>query len=61
LAEKQIQWRAFLNRTGIGAADDFTLVMTVIRKFLFPLYNALLNKTGFTGGWDHEVGKWQKS
>jgi hypothetical protein len=61
LPEKQIQWRAFLNRTGIEATDDFTLVMTSIRKFLFPLYNALLNKTGFTGGWDHEVGKWQKS
>jgi hypothetical protein len=61
LAEKQIQWRAFLNRTGIGAADDFTLVMTVIRKFLSPLYDALINKTGFTDNWDCEAGKWQKS
>jgi hypothetical protein len=58
LPEKQIQWRAFLNRTGIEVAGDFTMVMTGIRKFLLPLYNALINKTGFTGHWNHEVGKW---
>jgi hypothetical protein len=61
LPEKQIQWRAFLNRTGIKTTDDFTIVMTSIRKFLLPLYNALTNKTGFTGCWDHESGKWRKS
>ncbi|MDR1286057.1 MAG: nucleotidyl transferase AbiEii/AbiGii toxin family protein [Treponema sp.] len=59
LPEKQIQWRAFLNRTGIEATDDFTTVMTSIRKFLLPLYNALFNKTGFTGHWDNEAGKWE--
>jgi hypothetical protein len=61
LSEKQIQWRAFLNRTGIETTDDFTMVMTSIRKFLSPLYNDLINKTGFTGHWDHEAGKWRKS
>jgi hypothetical protein len=61
LPEKQIQWRAFLNRTGIETTDDFTMVMASIRKFLSPLYNALINKTGFTGHWNHEVGKWRKS
>jgi hypothetical protein len=60
LPEKQIQWRAFLNRTGIEATDDFTIVMTSVRKFLLPLYNALLNKIGFTGCWAHEAGKWIK-
>jgi hypothetical protein len=61
LPEKQIQWRAFLNRTEIEAAGDFMIVMTSIRVFLSPLYDALINKTGFTGHWDHEKGKWQKS
>jgi hypothetical protein len=60
LPEKQIQWRAFLNRTGIETANDFTIVMNSIRKFLLPLYNALTNKTSFTDHWDHERGKWQK-
>jgi hypothetical protein len=35
--------------------------MAGIRKFLSPLYDALINKTGFTGCWDHEKGKWQKN
>jgi hypothetical protein len=61
LPEKQIQWRAFLNRTGIEATDNFTMVMTSIRRFLSPLYDALINETGFTGCWDHETGKWKKS
>jgi hypothetical protein len=61
LPEKQIQWRAFLNRTGIEVTDDFMIVMTVIRGFLSPLYDALINKTGFTGRWDHETGEWKKS
>jgi hypothetical protein len=61
LPEKQIQWQAFLNRTGIEVVDDFTMVMTGIRKFLSPLYNALINKTGFTGYWDDKMGNWQKS
>jgi hypothetical protein len=61
LPEKQIQWRAFLNRTGIKTTDDFTMVMIGIRNFLSPLYNALLNKIGFTDYWDHETRKWRKS
>jgi hypothetical protein len=61
LPEKQIQWRAFLNRTGTEATNEFTIVMAGIRKFLSPLYDALINKTGFTDRWDHEKGKWQKS
>jgi hypothetical protein len=61
LPEKQIQWRAFLNRTGIEATGDFMIVMTVIREFLSPLYVSLVNKTAFTGCWDHKKGKWRKS
>jgi hypothetical protein len=61
LPEKQIQWRAFLNRTGIEVTDDFMAVMAGIRGFLSPLYDALINKTGFTGCWDHEKEKWRKS
>jgi hypothetical protein len=61
LPEKQTQWRAFLKRTGIEAADDFAMVMAYIREFLSPLYDALANKTAFTGHWDHEAGKWRKS
>jgi predicted nucleotidyltransferase component of viral defense system len=60
MPEKQAEWRAFLNRTGIEAADDFTLVMSVIKEFLSPLYTALLNKTGFSGRWDHETAQWKK-
>jgi hypothetical protein len=61
LPEKKIQWRAFLNRTGIEVTDDFTMVMAVIREFLSPLYVSLVNKTAFTGYWDHETRKWGKS
>jgi hypothetical protein len=61
LPEKQTQWRAFLNRTGVEATDDFTMVMTSIKKFLSPLYDALINKIGFAGHWDREEGKWRKS
>jgi hypothetical protein len=61
LPEKQTQWRAFLKRTGIEAADDFAMVMAGIREFFFPLYDALANKTAFTGHWAHETGKWRKS
>jgi hypothetical protein len=61
LPEKQTQWRAFLNRTGVEATDDFTMVMASIRKFLSPLYDALINKTGFVGHWDHKSEKWKKA
>jgi 3'-phosphoadenosine 5'-phosphosulfate sulfotransferase (PAPS reductase)/FAD synthetase len=61
LPEKQTQWRAFLNRTGVEATDDFTMVMDSIRKFLLPLYNALTNKASFTGCWVHEAKMWRKS
>jgi hypothetical protein len=58
LPEKQIQWRAFLNRTEIEVTDDFMIVMTSIRKFLSPLYDALINKTGFTDCWDRKTGNY---
>jgi hypothetical protein len=61
LPEKQMQWRAFLNRTGIEVTGDFAAVMAGIRTFLSPLYDALIDKTGFTGCWDCETGKWMKS
>jgi hypothetical protein len=53
--------RAFLNRTGIEVTNNFTMVMADIRKFLAPLYDALINKTGFASHWDHEEGKWKKA
>jgi hypothetical protein len=56
-----MQWRAFLNRTGIEVTGDFTAVMAGIRTFLSPLYDALINNTGFKGCWDCETGKWRKS
>jgi predicted nucleotidyltransferase component of viral defense system len=61
LPEKQAQWRAFLNRTGVEATDDFMLVMKVIKEFLSPLYDAIAHKTGFSGRWDYKTVRWTKA
>ena len=59
LTEKQIQWQAFLNRTGIiNTTNDFSVIIAGIKKFLLPVYEALVNKSTFFGQWDKESKTW---
>ena len=59
LPEKQKQWQAFLKRTGIiDTPNDFSVVISGIKKFLLPIYEALVNKTAFSGQWNKEKTIW---
>jgi predicted nucleotidyltransferase component of viral defense system len=59
LPNKQIQWRAFQRRTGIAnIPDDFSVIVAVIKRFLFPVYESLVKGKAFGGQWDKEKGIW---
>jgi predicted nucleotidyltransferase component of viral defense system len=58
LADKQSQWKAFQRRLGVALDKDFPAVITVIKGFLLPVYNALYRKESFSGHWNKAVQAW---
>jgi predicted nucleotidyltransferase component of viral defense system len=62
LSDKQVQWQAFQRRTGIAnVPTDFSVVVSAIKRFLLPIYEALGKKEIFGGRWDSEKGIWYKN
>jgi len=62
LPNKQIQWQAFQRRTGIlNVPEDFSVIVDAIKRFLFPVYEVLVNKGIFSGLWDKEKEMWYKN
>jgi len=59
LPERQKQWHAFLNRTGIiNTPNDFSIIVSSIKEFLLPVYEALAKNNSFLGQWDKEKKVW---
>ena len=59
LPDKQVQWKAFIRRTDIkNIPDDFSEVVLSIKKFLFPVYEALDKNIAFTDNWKNETAMW---
>jgi len=56
---KQVQWLAFQRRTGItNIPTDFSIVVLGIKRFLLPVYEALVKKVPFSGQWKKETAMW---
>jgi hypothetical protein len=59
IPDKQKQWLAFQRRTGIvNTPADFSLVVLGIKRFLLPVYEALIKKVPFTGRWHKVMEIW---
>jgi predicted nucleotidyltransferase component of viral defense system len=57
--EKKVQWLAFQRRTGIdNIPKDFSDIVKVIKKFLLPVYEALVKQEVFNSRWEKKTGKW---
>ncbi len=57
-SQKQQQWKAFLNRTGLRVEEDLTGVITFIAGFVLPPLRALSQGTPFNETWP-AGGTWQ--
>jgi len=61
LLNKQEQWLAFQRRTGIvNVPVDFPVIIAVIKKFLLPVYEALVNKEIFYNRWENRTETWHR-
>jgi len=54
--QKQTQWRAFLRKTSAGAPQDFSVVGSLLRKFLIPAMKMARGETITLRGW--RSGAW---
>lgn len=54
------QWNAFLSRIGFKEDMQFPVVMGQISKFLFPIYQAVMDKNVFLENWNCQLQKWEK-
>jgi len=59
LPDKQAQWKAFCHRIGVAEGLEFQEIITAIRAFLVPVYDAIYDKSGFSGQWDGKKKAWQ--
>lgn len=57
-ATKQVQWQAFLRKTGLNAEPSFEKIMTAIREFLAPVVAAIADGRELAKRWDCERGAW---
>jgi hypothetical protein len=60
IKDKQTQWKAFLNRSGIDADASFLNIVDVIRTFLSPLYESMQKHETYSCTWHHSLAKWKK-
>jgi predicted nucleotidyltransferase component of viral defense system len=61
LLNKQVQWQAFQRRTEIAnVPTDFSVIIAAIKRFLLPIYEALVKEEVFDGKWNNETGMWYK-
>ena len=59
LPNKQIQWQAFQRRTGIAnVPENFSVIVAAIKRFLLPVYEALVVKELFGAQWDKQKEMW---
>ena len=59
IPDKQIQWMAFRRRTGItNISNDFSSVVLGIKRFLLPVYTALIKNIPFSDQWKKETVMW---
>lgn len=55
---KQVQWKAFLKKTGIVAEDDFATVVTLLKEFLAPVVTMIAGGKPFIKAWDPQKFQW---
>jgi predicted nucleotidyltransferase component of viral defense system len=58
LKDKQTQWNAFIRRIGAKIDTGFDDVVLLIKVFLFPIYECMLNEREFFGQWDKNALEW---
>ncbi len=57
LPDKQVQWNAFLRRSGIAIDVGFRDAVRSIAEFLYPIYKSIIRNHTFQGIW--REGRWE--
>ncbi len=57
-ANKQVQWKAFLNKNRLPNDIHFVLVMVQIQRFLAPVYQSVAEERAFAFRWEPGSGTW---
>lgn len=55
---KKVQWKAFLRKTKVTADEDFTTIASLIREFLGPVAEAIVNNRSFDKRWNPKKFRW---
>jgi predicted nucleotidyltransferase component of viral defense system len=58
LKDKQTQWNAFIRRIETQIDAGFDDVVLLVKVFLLPIYECILNEKEFFGQWDNNVLGW---
>jgi predicted nucleotidyltransferase component of viral defense system len=62
LPNKQMQWQAFIRRSGIAnVPEEFSLIVAGIKDFILPVYKSLARKEIFYGKWEKVTRTWDKN
>lgn len=54
---KQMQWRAFLKKSGVPAPEEFPVVGELLRAFLLPIFRSITSGKDGTRRWQR--GGWR--
>lgn len=57
-ATKQVQWVAFLRKTGLIAENNFATVASLLSEFLSPVVTMIAGREPFTKVWDPQKFQW---
>ena len=58
--DKNIQWRAFLNKAKLSyLPQDFSLIVEQVKVFISPIYNQLVKADDFVSNWDSISNQWK--
>jgi len=57
--DKQIQWNAFRRRANVAEGEEFINIVNIIRIFLKPIYEAILEEREFKRQWDCSERVWK--
>ncbi len=55
---KQVQWKAFLKKTGLIAEESFATVASLLKGFLGPVVTTITEGKPFTKLWDPQKFQW---
>ena len=57
---KQIQWKAFIHRIKVDDSIGFYEIIQIIRLFIQPIYECILDEREFFGQWKYDKQIWYR-